>query len=71
MTRSLQLAAAPIFALMALATGVLDQGAPNAICSAATGAWLGGMAPMYLLMAVFHSAPWLKLASRRIADEAL
>jgi hypothetical protein len=29
---------------------------------------VGGMVPMYLLMSVFHSAPWLKLiAGRRSA----
>jgi hypothetical protein len=28
---------------------------------------LSGMVPMYVLMSVFHSAPWLKLiAARRI-----
>ena len=59
----LSLAAAPIFAAMALLTGVLDGGD---ICSAAQGAWpLSGMVPMYLLMSAFHSAPWLKLVSSR------
>jgi hypothetical protein len=61
----LGLAAAPTFAVMALLTVVLDSGLPNALCSAAGGLRPGGMAPMYLLMGVFHSAPWLKLISRR------
>ena len=35
------------------------------LCSAAHGALpLNGMAPMYLLMCVFHLAPWVKLISR-------
>ena len=63
--RWLRLAAAPTFAIMALLTVVLDSGVPNALCSAAGHFGLSGMAPMYLLMAVFHSAPWLNLISRR------
>ena len=59
------LAAAPIFAIMALLTGVLG-GAPDGLCSSAHDASpLGGMVPMYLLMCAFHSAPWLKLLSSR------
>ncbi|MGA7072220.1 hypothetical protein [Bradyrhizobium sp.] len=65
MVKWLHLAAAPTFTIMALLTVVLDSGLPNALCSAAGHLWPGGMAPMYLLMGVFHSAPWLKLISRR------
>jgi hypothetical protein len=58
----LYLAAAPIFAIMALLTAFL--GSPDALCSSASP--LSGMVPMYLLMSAFHTAPWLKLiASRR------
>jgi hypothetical protein len=62
----LRLAAAPTFAVMALLTGALAGSAPHMICSAASDASpLSGMAPMYLLMTAFHSAPWLKLIASR------
>ena len=62
----ISLAAAPTFAVMALLTVVLGGGQPNMLCSAAQDASpLSGMVPMYLLMSAFHSAPWLKLISRR------
>ena len=61
----LRLAAAPTFTIMALLAVVLDGGAANGLCSAMGSFWLGGMAPMYLLMGVFHLAPWLNLISRR------
>jgi hypothetical protein len=60
--RWLSLAAAPVFAVMALLTGVLGGGV-DAMCSVADASPLGGMVPMYLLMSAFHSAPWLKLIS--------
>jgi hypothetical protein len=66
MAKWLRLAAAPTFAIMALLTGVLGGGAPDTLCSAGHDASpLSGMVPMYLLMSVFHSAPWLKLLSTR------
>jgi hypothetical protein len=59
----LHLAAAPSFALMALAA-MLDASPAAAMC--AGGGWLlGGMAPMYLLMAAFHLGPWLEMVSGR------
>jgi hypothetical protein len=63
MNKWLHLAAAPTFALMALVTAASDGSAPMALCSGGARFGIGGMAPMYLLMAVFHSAPWLKLMS--------
>ncbi len=64
--RLLSLAAAPTFAIMALLTGVFGGGAPDMLCSAMhDGSPLSGMVPMYVLMSVFHSAPWLKLISDR------
>ena len=59
----LHLAAAPTFATMALLTGVL--GSADALCSTTSASPLGGMVPMYLLMSVFHLAPWLKLIASR------
>ena len=62
----LHLAAAPTFAIMALATGMLGGGA-DVLCSAAAASPFGGMVPMYLLMSAFHAAPWLKLIAGRRA----
>jgi hypothetical protein len=62
----LSLAAAPTFAIMALLTGSLAGGPLDGLCSAAHGASpLSGMVPMYLLMIVFHSAPWRRLICSR------
>jgi len=55
----LGLAASPTFAAMALLTSL--GGGPMVLCSGPAGFPLGGMVPMYLLMSVFHAAPWLKV----------
>ncbi|MDU0339337.1 hypothetical protein [Bosea rubneri] len=60
----LALAAAPTFAAMGLLTLVFENGAPTLPCAAMPGAApMNGMAAMYLLMSVFHLAPWLRLAA--------
>ncbi|WP_411971019.1 hypothetical protein [Mesorhizobium sp. CA16] len=56
------LAATPTFATMALLTAA--HGGEDMMCMSGASA-LGGMVPMYLLMAAFHLAPWLRLAARR------
>jgi len=62
----LSLAAAPAFAIMALLSAAHGGGPADILCSAAHGSSpLSGMAAMYILMSIVHSAPWLKLASRR------
>jgi hypothetical protein len=62
----LALAASPVFAIMALLTGVFPAGPPDMLCSAAQHASpLNGMVVMYVLMSAFHSAPWLRLISSR------
>ena len=64
--RLLSLAAAPTFAAMAALTGLHDGGMPAPLCSAAHNAsTLTGMAAMYVLMAAFHVAPWLRFLSHR------
>ncbi|MBB5574605.1 MULTISPECIES: hypothetical protein [Rhizobium] len=63
-THWLSLAAAPTFGIMALLTATM--GNADMICSTMQGASpFGGMVPMYLLMSVFHIAPWLRLLSRQ------
>jgi hypothetical protein len=62
----LSLSAAPAFVLMALLNGLHLGSGSDVLCSAPRGGLpLAGMAPMYLLMGVFHLAPWLRLHSRR------
>ena len=65
-TDAVALAAAPSFAIMALTSGVWGGAGPDMLCPAMPGgSVLGGMVPMYLLMSLFHVAPWLRLISRR------
>ena len=68
----LRFAAAPSFAAMAFVTGTAEAGSSEAICSTMHGASpVTGMAAMYLLMSLFHAAPWLALgAGRRQAPVA-
>jgi hypothetical protein len=59
----LSLAAAPVSAAMALAASLSGSG--DALCTFARDtAPLGGMAPMYAMMAAFHLGPWLRLIPR-------
>ncbi len=64
-TDGLALAASPTFALMALLTDVLGNDPADTLCSAAHASPLSGMATMYLLMSVFHAAPWVRLVRDR------
>ena len=58
----LSLGAAPTFAFMAAFTGILGSGMHGSWCSAGSPASpLNGMMLMYVLMSVFHCAPWWKL----------
>lgn len=62
----LSLAAAPIFALMALLTAYAGDSHASILCTqAGQPPALGGMAPMYLLMSAFHLTPWFRLTSPR------
>jgi hypothetical protein len=63
----LNLAATPVFAIMALFTAVTGSG-PDLLCSAAHASPLGGMVPMYLLMSAFHMAPWLRLIAKAVSS---
>ena len=63
----LNLAAAPTFATMALASAI-SGGPPEAVCPAAPASPLLGMPAMYLLMAAFHASPWLRRLERRTSE---
>ena len=59
------LAATPVFALMALLTSIDVLEMPHMHGSMEYGgSVLGGMGFMYLLMSVFHAAPWLRRSRR-------
>ena len=66
----LKLAAAPSYGLMALFTAIFGESPQDMLCMAMhhtsplTG-MIGSMAWMYMLMSMFHSAPWLKLIAGR------
>src|SRR5690242_20862295 len=62
----LSLAASPAFAFMALLTGLSGSGA-MAMCPMDRTP-ITGMALMYLLMSLFHAAPWMRLMARRRFD---
>ncbi|WP_343820862.1 hypothetical protein [Castellaniella daejeonensis] len=54
-------AAAPVFAVMAVAA--MRDASPAMFCAPDPGASpLDGMTTMYLLMSLFHLPPWLRLA---------
>lgn len=72
--RGLGFAAAPTFAAMALLTAASGDGAMDALCTSQGGPGaspFGGMVLMYVLMSVFHAAPWLRLLHRRTAGETM
>ena len=59
----LGLAAAPVFAAMAVATAIAESGPGQVTCLGMSDGWpLSGMTLMYTLMSVFHLAPWIRLA---------
>jgi hypothetical protein len=68
----LSLAATPTFAVMAFLSS-FGGDATDVLCAATHGPFpLTGMVPMYLLMSIFHAAPWLRLMSgeRRAARQS-
>jgi len=60
----LALAASPTFALMAWVAA--NHASQMALCSVGSSILpVDGMTAMYLLMSLFHLAPWLKIAAGR------
>ena len=60
LAEGLGLLAAPVFGAMALATAF----GGDMLCTMPGMSALSGMSAMYLLMSVFHLAPWLKRMAR-------
>ena len=56
--------ATPTFAALAVLTHVGKGSAMHMICGIDASP-MAGMDVMYLLMSMFHSAPWLKLVAKR------
>jgi hypothetical protein len=64
LAQSVRYAASPAFALMAALAQV--YGGTDPMCSAmAPTSPVNGMVAMYVLMSVFHVAPWLRLLAGR------
>ena len=64
----LSLAATPVFALMAMLAAVFGGGSGmHGSGMHGLHGLIDGMASMYLLMSVFHAAPWLRLLAIRRA----
>ena len=62
----LTLAACPSFALMAIVSAEQGAGSDALLCGSLQSASpLSGMTVMYVLMSVFHAAPWLKFVGAR------
>ena len=57
--------ATPTFAAMAVVTHASGDDEMRMMCGINSSSVLG-MGAMYLLMSVFHSAPWLKFISARV-----
>ena len=61
----LALIASPVFAAMAVLTGMSGNSPAEMFCSAVQMSPLSGMATMYVLMSAFHAAPWIRLIRTR------
>jgi hypothetical protein len=66
----LRISATPTFAAMAILTRLPSDDGTRMICGVEPSSLLAGMAPMYLLMSLFHSAPWLKLIGNRVSRKS-
>jgi len=60
----LALAATPTFAVMAVLSGIPGDGHAHLHGTTGPASSLTGMVMMYVLMSVFHAAPWLSLFRR-------